>query len=192
MYKSYLLVLLLTFSVWSFAATAAEPDMSNVVYMETDAGRITIQLFPDKAPNHVARIKELIKEGFYKDISFHRVIKDYIAVTGIPSPSHKARSDKPNLKFEASGIAHKRGVVSMAREIGPDSANSQFFIVLKDAADLDGKYSAFGQVIAGLEVLDKINPGNPAKSDYADNPTSISDISIASDAQKPKADAGAK
>jgi len=137
-------------------------------------GDVKIQLFEDKAPNHVKRIKKLAEEGKYDGVVFHRVIEGFMAQTGDVKFGNSANndfdlkragtggSDLPDLKAEFSKIPHIKGTLSMARSQDPNSANSQFFICLEAAPHLDGQYTAFGKVIEGMEFVDKIKRGEPA------------------------------
>ncbi|MBT3070917.1 peptidylprolyl isomerase [Rhodomicrobium sp. Az07] len=134
-------------------------DKENLV-LETTKGRVVIELRPDLAPNHVARIKELADQKFYDGVVFHRVIDGFMAQTGDPTGTGRGGSGK-NLKAEFSRESHERGVVSMARANHPDSADSQFFICFDDASFLDGKYTVWGKVIEGMENVDKIERGEP-------------------------------
>lgn len=136
-------------------------DPENTLIIETTKGRIVIALRPDLAPKHVERIKKLVREGFYDGIVFHRVIEGFMAQTGCPKGTGIGGSDHPNLAAEFNAEPHVRGVCSMARSQSPDSANSQFFICLDDATFLDGKYTAWGKVIEGMEGVDKIKRGEP-------------------------------
>src|SRR5690606_9542996 len=118
------------------AALAEEMDLENTLYLDLKDGRVVIKLRPDLAPNHVARIKELAREGFYDGIVFHRVIAGFMAQTGDPTGTGTGGSDKPDLKAEFSREPHVRGTVSMARTPDPNSANSQFFICFAPAPNL--------------------------------------------------------
>jgi cyclophilin family peptidyl-prolyl cis-trans isomerase len=138
-------------------------DPENTLVLETSKGTVTIQLRPDLAPNHVARITELAGEGFYDGIKFHRVIDGFMAQTGCPHGTGTGGSDKPDLKAEFSAEAHVRGTCSMARAQSPDSANSQFFICLADASFLDRQYSVWGQVTDGMEAIDQLARGEPVR-----------------------------
>jgi peptidyl-prolyl cis-trans isomerase B (cyclophilin B) len=120
---------------------------------------VVIELKPDVAPNHVARIKELARKGFYDGVVFHRVIPGFMAQTGDPTGTGSGGSDLPDLKAEFSATPHKRGTVSMARTSNPNSANSQFFICFDDASWLDRQYSVWGQVVEGMEHVDAIKKG---------------------------------
>ena len=133
-------------------------DPENMLYMDLKYGRVVIELRPDLAPNHVARIKELARQGFYDGIVFHRVIDGFMAQTGDPTGTGSGGSGQ-NLKAEFSGEPHVRGVVSMARAQSPDSADSQFFICFGDATFLDGKYTVWGKVVEGMEFVDQIAKG---------------------------------
>jgi len=140
----------------------ASENNENTLVLETTQGRVVIELRPDLAPNHVARIKELAQQGFYDGVVFHRVIDGFMAQTGDPTGSGRGGSGK-NLKAEFSKAPHERGTVSMARANHPDSADSQFFICFDDARFLDGKYTIWGRVIEGMENVDKIKRGEPVK-----------------------------
>jgi cyclophilin family peptidyl-prolyl cis-trans isomerase len=134
----------------------------NTLVMETTRGRVVIELLPDLAPNHVARIKELSQQGFYDGVFFHRVIEGFMAQTGDPTGTGRGGSGR-HLKAEFSDASHQRGTVSMARANHPDSADSQFFICFGDASFLDGKYTVWGRVTEGMENVDKIKRGEPVK-----------------------------
>ena len=141
----------------------AKPEDTLVI--ETTKGRVTVEMRPDLAPKHVARIKELARKGFYDGVVFHRVIDGFMAQTGDPTGSGMGGSGK-KLKAEFNKEPHTRGAVSMARSQSPDSADSQFFIVFDDASFLDNKYTVWGRVIDGMENVDKITRGEPpAKPD---------------------------
>ena len=135
-------------------------DPENTLILELKTGPVVIALKPDLAPNHVARIKELAKAGFYDGIVFHRVIPDFMAQTGDPTGTGTGGSDKPDLKAEFSSEKHVRGTCSMARSGNPNSANSQFFICFADAPWLDRQYTVWGQVVEGMEHVDKIKKGS--------------------------------
>jgi peptidylprolyl isomerase len=131
----------------------------NIVVMELKTGPVKIALRPDLAPNHVARITELTKEGFYDGVVFHRVIPGFMAQTGDPTGTGSGGSQLPNLNAEFSAEKHKRGTVSMARSASPNSANSQFFICFDDAPWLDRQYTVWGEVVEGMEHIDAIKKG---------------------------------
>jgi len=164
-------------------------DPENTIIMETTKGRVVIQLLPDLAPGHVARVKELAREGAYDGVVFHRVIEDFMAQTGDvkfgkqggehfnPARAGMGGSEKPDLKAEFSNMSHVRGTCSMARSQMPNSANSQFFICFTDAPWLNKQYSVWGQVIEGMENIDKIKRGEPVR-----DPDSIVSVKVAADA----------
>jgi peptidylprolyl isomerase len=131
--------------------------------LEVKGGVIEIQLLPEKAPQHVARIKELAAQGFYDGIIFHRVIDGFMAQTGDPTGTGSGGSGQ-KIKAEFNSENHTRGSVSMARSSNPNSADSQFFIVLKDALFLDGQYTVWGRVVKGMEFVDAIEKGEPPKN----------------------------
>ena len=139
-------------------------DPENTLILELDTGPVTIRLRPDLAPGHVARIKELAREGFYDGVVFHRVIPGFMAQGGDPTGTGYSGSDKPNLKAEFSGEPHVRGVCSMARSQNPDSADSQFFICFDDARFLDRQYTVWGQVTEGMENVDALPKGEPPRA----------------------------
>jgi cyclophilin family peptidyl-prolyl cis-trans isomerase len=134
-------------------------DKENTLIMELKNGPVVIALRPDLAPQHVERIKELTRKGFYDGVVFHRVIPDFMAQTGDPTGTGSGGSDLPDLKSEFSNEKHKRGTVSAARTNNPHSANSQFFICFGDAPWLDRQYSVWGQVVEGMEHVDAIKKG---------------------------------
>lgn len=135
-------------------------DAENTMILETTQGTVKIRMRPDLAPGHVARIKELVNQGFYNGIVFHRVIDGFMAQTGCPHGTGTGGSGK-KLKAEFNSAPHKRGTASMARAADPDSGDSQFFICFEDARFLDNKYTVWGEVIEGMENVDKIKRGEP-------------------------------
>ena len=157
-------------------------DLENTIYLELKDGRVVIELLPELAPNHVKRIKELSRAGFYDGIVFHRVIEGFMAQTGDPTGTGGGGSDKPNLKAEFSSERHLRGVVSMARSRNPNSANSQFFIVFDDASWLDNQYTVWGRVTSGMEFVDQIKKGHP-RSGEVDDPDKIVSMKVAADVE---------
>ncbi len=152
-------------------------DPENTIIMETTKGRVTIALRPDLAPGHVARIKELAREGFYDGIVFHRVIDGFMAQAGCPNGRGTGGSSKPDLKAEFSSEPHVRGTCSMARTNAPNSANSQFFICFGKQSFLDRQYTVWGQVTEGMEFVDQIRRGEPPR-----NPDRIVRMQVAADA----------
>ena len=152
-------------------------DLENTLLLETSKGNVTIRLRPDLAPGHVARIKELAREGFYDGIVFHRVIGGFMAQTGCPKGNGTGNSKKPDLKAEFNPEPHVRGTCSMARTSAPHSANSQFFICFDDARFLDKQYTVWGQVTEGMDAIDALAKGEPPRS-----PDRIISMRVAADA----------
>jgi peptidylprolyl isomerase len=152
------------------------PEAGDTLTLETTKGPVVIKMRPDLAPNHVAHIKKLVGEGFYDGIVFHRVIDGFMAQTGCPHGTGTGGSGK-KLKAEFSKAKHVRGTVSMARAQSPDSGDSQFFICFADAPFLNGQYSVWGEVTAGMENVDKIKRGEPVA-----NPDRIVKARMAADA----------
>jgi cyclophilin family peptidyl-prolyl cis-trans isomerase len=134
-------------------------DPENTLILELKSGPVVIALKPDVAPNHVARIKELTRRGFYDGAPFHRVIPGFMAQTGDPTGTGSGGSELPDLKAEFSNARHQRGTVSAARTANPNSANSQFFICFDDAPWLDKQYSVWGEVVEGMDHVDAIKKG---------------------------------
>jgi len=141
---------------------ADNPEDTLVLTLE--GGDVTIRLRPDLAPQHVARIKELAREGFYDGVTFHRVIDGFMAQGGDPAGTGMGGSDKPDLPAEFSAEPHVRGICSMARTSNPNSANSQFFICFDDATFLDRQYTVWGEVVSGMEHVDALPKGEPPRS----------------------------
>src|SRR5438034_4776182 len=135
-------------------------DVEDTLTLETTKGQVVILMRPDLAPGHVARIKELVRDGFYDGVAFHRVIDGFMAQTGCPHGTGTGGSGK-KLKAEFNSEPHRRGTVSMARAQSPDSGDSQFFICFADAPFLNGKYTVWGQVTEGMGNVDKIKRGEP-------------------------------
>ncbi len=172
-------VLFLLFGAISSAQAAG--DLENTLYLDLKDGRVVIEMRPDVAPKHVARIKALTREGFYDGIVFHRVIAGFMAQTGDPTGTGSGGSGK-NLEAEFSSEPHLRGTLSMARARNPNSADSQFFIVFKSAAHLNGQYTVWGQVVSGMEFVDNIKKG-AGGSGMVDNPDKIVRMQVAADAK---------
>ena len=147
-------------SIVAPAEIAADP--ANRLNIElSSGGTVVVQLRPDAAPNHVYRIQQLAASGFYNGLTFHRVIPGFMAQGGDPQGTGAGGSKLPDVVAEFNSLPHMRGVISMARSESPDSANSQFFIVLAPTMRLDKKYTAFGRVISGMQYVDGIAPGEP-------------------------------
>ena len=170
-----------------FSLVTTNVMAKNIMILKLSYGEVEIELYPEKAPNHVERFKKLAEEGKYNGVVFHRVIDGFMAQTGdvkfgnTNSPEFNLSlagtggSDLPNLKAEFTDIAHTRGILSAARSADPDSANSQFFICFESAPHLDRQYSAFGKVIKGMEFIDQIKKGDP-NSGAVSNPDKIISI----------------
>ena len=149
----------------------------NTLILDTTQGPVTIEMRPDLAPNHVSRIKELVREGFYDGLVFHRVIEDFMAQTGCPQGTGTGGSGQ-KLRAEFSKEKHVRGTVSMARAANPDSGDSQFFICFTEAPWLNNQYTVWGTVTDGMENVDKIKKGEPVQ-----NPDKIKSAKMAVDAK---------
>lgn len=158
-------------------------DHENALYLDVPQGRVVIALRPDVAPNHVARLKELARQGFYDGIAFHRVIDGFMAQTGDPCGDGTGGSGK-KLKAEFSKVKHVRGTCSMARAQSPDSADSQFFICFAPAAFLDGKYTVWGEVVSGMEFVDAIKRGDADDNGVVAEPDCIVRLQVAADAKE--------
>ncbi len=170
-------------------AKAANNQLENTLYLDLKDGRVVIQLLPEAAPNHVKRIKELVRQGFYDNTPFHRVISGFMAQTGDPTGTGTGGSGT-KLKAEFNNEKHVRGSVSMARAADPDSADSQFFIVFAEAPHLDNNYTAFGKVVEGMEFVDKIKKGSGPNGMVSD-PDKIVKLRVAADEANASAPAAA-
>ena len=175
--------LLLLIAALTFGGKAMAADLENTLYMDVPAGRVVIEMRPDLAPATCAQIKALVRQGFYDGIVFHRVIDGFMAQTGDPKGDGTGGSGHP-LKAEFSDEKHVRGVVSMARASNPDSADSQFFIMFAAAPSLDGKYTIWGNVVSGMEFIDLVKKGDPARNGAVANTDKIIKMQVAADAEK--------
>jgi peptidylprolyl isomerase len=168
-------------------APAALPkgvDPQNAIFIDTKYGRIAIKLRPDLAPKHAERIKQLAREGFYNNVPFHRVIAGFMAQTGDGQNGDGTGGSKyPNLPAEFSNVPYNRGIVGMARTSDPNSANSQFFIMLAENPGLNGKYTVVGEVVSGMDVVDKIKKGPESQNGAVSNPDKITRMQVAADAK---------
>jgi peptidylprolyl isomerase len=160
------------------ATPAADPE--NLIYLDTAYGRVVIQMRPDLAPKTCDQIRALTRKGFYNGLAFHRVIAGFMAQTGDPNGNGTGGSGHP-LKAEFTNTPFVRGTVGMARTSDPDSADSQFFITFGPAPQLDGKYTVWGQVIAGMEYVDRIKKGDPAQNGQVLDPDKIIKMQVAAD-----------
>ena len=157
-------------------------DKENTIYLDLKDGRVVIELLPQVAPKHVARIKELVRQGFYDGIVFHRVIDGFMAQTGDPLGTGMGGSGK-KLAAEFNNEPHVRGTVSMTRAMDPNSADSQFFICFADARFLDRQYTVWGKVTSGMEFVDKIKKGDPNRNGVVlQEPDKIVKMQVAVDA----------
>ncbi len=153
---------IIVMSANSQPARALDPE--NALLIELESGNVTVELLPDVAPQHVERIKELTREGFYDGIVFHRVIDGFMAQTGDPTGTGRGGSSKPDLPAEFSQTPFERGTIGMARTQSPNSANSQFFITFNAVPHLNGQYTVWGRVVEGMEHVDKIARGEPPRN----------------------------
>jgi peptidylprolyl isomerase len=161
-------------------ALPAGADPQNTLLIDTTQGRIVVKLRNDIAPGHAARLKQLAREGFYDGVPFHRVIAGFMAQTGDGQNGNGTGGSKhPDLKAEFSNVPYKRGIVGMARKGNSnDSANSQWFICFGDASFLNGQYTVIGEVLSGMDVVDKIKKGEPVQ-----NPDKMTKVQVAADAK---------
>lgn len=156
-------------------APALTPENTWVLDL-SDGGRVSIQLRPDHAPNHVERIKTLTRQGFYNGLAFHRVIEGFMAQGGDPTGTGTGQSELPDLTAEFNNLPHLRGAVAMARAESPNSGNSQFYIMFVPRLSMDRQYTVFGRVVGGMEYVDRVQRGAPPPT-----PTRIVRASIGSD-----------
>jgi peptidylprolyl isomerase len=159
-------------------------DPQNAIFIDTKYGRVAIKLRPDIAPKHVERIKQLAREKYYDNVPFHRVIDGFMAQTGDGQYGNGTGGSKyPNLPAEFSSVPYTRGVVGMARASDPNSANSQFFIMLAENPSLNNKYTVVGEVVSGMDVVDKIKKGPESQNGAVANPDKITHMQVAADAK---------
>ena len=169
-------------TLWAVTANAAPPlpaglDPQHTLILDTTQGRIVIKLRNDIAPHHAERMEQLARDGFYDNVPFHRVIDGFMAQTGDGQHGNGSGGSKyPDLQAEFSNVPYKRGVLGMARTNDPNSANSQFFIMFADGPFLNGKYTVMGEVVQGMDVVDKLHKGEPPA-----NPDKIVRAQIAAD-----------
>jgi peptidylprolyl isomerase len=180
-------VLAVLFTIMCAAPASAAPpalpagvDPQNALILDTTEGRIIIKLRNDIAPHHAERMKQLARDGFYDNVPFHRVIDGFMAQGGDPTGTGTGGSGH-KLKAEFSSEPFVRGVVAMARSSDPNSADSQFFIVFAPAPALDGKYTIFGRVVSGMDYVDQLKKGDPARNGIVANPDKIVKMQVAAD-----------
>ena len=178
--KKFRLLLAAAFILPLAAEAVSGADLENTLYLDLKDGRVVIQLRPDLAPKHVARIKELVRKGFYNGLVFHRVIDGFMAQTGDPQGNGTGGSGV-KLAAEFSKEPFEAGTVGMARSSDPNSADSQFFICLGPSPWLNGQYTVWGKVIEGMQYVDNIKKGNKAANGAVDNPDKIVRIQVAAD-----------
>ena len=177
-----LVTILVTLSWATLTLAAPLPsgvDPQNAILLDTSSGRVVIRLRPDLAPKHAERIKTLTREKFYDNAPFHRVIAGFMAQTGDPTGTGTGKSKYPDLPAEFSDVPFTRGVVGMARGPSPNSANSQFFIMYGDVPSLNGKYTVVGEVVSGMDVVDRIKKGAEANNGMVPDPDRIVRVQIA-------------
>ena len=159
-------------------------DPQNTILIDTPHGRIVIKLRTDLAPKHAERLKTLAREKYYDNVPFHRVIGGFMAQTGDGQNFNGTGGSKyPNLPAEFSSVPFKRGIVGMARASSPNSANSQFFIMFGEAPSLNGQYTVIGEVVSGMDVVDKIKKGSEAQNGAVSNPDRMTRVQVAADAK---------
>lgn len=182
--QKFLLVLVFSLLAVTMAGAQNKPlDKENILYIDLKSGRVAIELRPDLAPAHVARVKKLAREGFYNGVVFHRVLNGFMAQTGDPQGTGYGSSPYPDLPAEFSNEPFRRGSVGAARGHNPHSANSQFFICFEAAPGLNGQYTVWGQVIRGMERVDGIKRGDPARNGLVDKPDKMLKVMVAADAK---------
>jgi peptidylprolyl isomerase len=172
-------------SLWADTQITPPPlDPQNTVYMDLKDGRVVIKLRPDLAPKHVARVKQLCADHFYDNTPFHRVIEGFMAQGGDPTGTGEGGSKYPDVPAEFTNAAKfVRGTVGAARSASPDSANSQFFIMFAPNPGLDGQYTIWGQVVSGMDVVDKIKRGATDDNGKVDGPDRIIKMRLAADSK---------
>ncbi len=159
-------------------------DPQNTIYLETPHGRVVIKLRADLAPKHAERIKTLAREKYYDNVPFHRVIPGFMAQTGDGQRGDGTGGSKyPDLPAEFSSVPFKRGIVGMARAQNPNSANSQFFIMFAEAPSLNNQYTVVGEVVSGMDAVDKIKKGSSAQNGAVASPDRIVKMQVAADAR---------
>lgn len=178
--KHFLYVFLLTFCFIMKGNAVSAADLENTLYLQLKDGQVVIEMRPDLAPNHVKRIKELVRKGFYDGVVFHRVIDGFMAQTGDPTGTGMGGSGQ-KINAEFSNEKHIRGTVSMARAASPNSADSQFFICFENASFLDGQYTIWGNVVSGMEFVDKIKKGDSGDNGSVTDPDKIVSLKVAAD-----------
>jgi cyclophilin family peptidyl-prolyl cis-trans isomerase len=165
------------------ASAQAKLDPNNTIYLDLKDGRVVIKLRPDLAPKHVEQVKTLTKRGFYNGIVFHRVIDGFMAQTGDPTGTGMGGSDLPNIPAEFTREPYKRGSVGMARSQSPNSANSQFYLCFDGCGSLTGQYTLWGEIVSGMEFVDKVKKGAANDNGKVTNPDKIVKMQLMADAK---------
>ncbi|MCW5698679.1 MAG: peptidylprolyl isomerase [Rhodospirillales bacterium] len=181
--KSSIAMFVLLASTLAGAGSAQAAEKDNTLYLELKDGRVVIEMRPELAPNHVARIKELVRSGFYDGLTFHRVIDGFMAQTGDPKGDGTGGSGH-KLGAEFSDAPFVRGTVGMARSANPNSGDSQFFIMFAPAPHLNGQYTVWGRVIDGMQYVDSIKMGDQRNNGAVSDPDKIIKMQLASDAKE--------
>ena len=182
MFRLVRIVTMALISAFLIAGEAFALDPENTLYLDLKDGRVVIEMRPDLAPGHVARIKELARQGFYDGVVFHRVIDGFMAQTGDPTGTGSGGSGK-KLKAEFNNEPHVRGTLSMARAQDPNSADSQFFICFAPAPFLDKQYTVWGKVVEGMDFVDMIKKGDQSRNGSVKDPDKIVKVQVAADAK---------
>ncbi len=182
--RAFMAVFVLVLTAGQVQAGPTADELEDMLYLDLKSGRVVIKMFPDIAPKHVARIKKLVRQKFYDGLTFHRVIDGFMAQTGDPKGDGTGGSKLPDLPAEFSDRPFKRGTVGAARSASPDSANSQFFITFANSPWLNGKYTVWGEVISGMEHVDKIKRGHPRSGAITGTPDKIIRMRVAIDVEK--------
>lgn len=164
----------------AYPAQAQQPDPQNTIQLDTTKGPVVIKLRTDLAPKHAERIKTLVRDKFYDNVPFHRVLDNFMAQTGDGERGDgRGKSKYPNVAAEFSQVPFKRGIVGMARGSDPNSANCQFFIMYTDYPSLNGQYTVIGEVVSGMNVVDKLKRGEPVA-----DPDRITRAQVLADAKR--------
>ncbi len=181
--KKFVLTAAMLLMSGTLAFSQAGLDPQNTLYLDLKDGRVVIKLRPDLAPKHVVQVKALTKRGFYDGIVFHRVIDGFMAQTGDPTGTGMGGSDLPNIPAEFTPERYKRGSVGMARSSSPNSANSQFYLCYDGCGSLTGQYTLWGEIVSGMEFVDKIKKGSSADNGKVTGPDKIVRMRLMADAK---------
>ena len=176
MFRTILMAFCMAFAAATLPAAAQDLEPENTLLMTLDSGTVVIRLRPDLAPKHVARVKELARDGFYDGTPFHRVIDGFMAQGGDPTGTGTGGSDLPELEAEFTNTNFGRGTIGAARTNDPNSANSQYFICFQDCSFLNGQYTVWGEVVEGMDLVDRIKRGEPVQ-----DPDRIVTVRVAAD-----------